>query len=60
MSKIDNCINALEHRQHYLEQKLKTGSLLSPGRSYDEAENSALKYVLKMLEDKKDENKKVY
>lgn len=60
MSKIDNCINALDHRQHYLEQKLKTGSLLYSGRSYDEAENSALKYVLKMLKDKRDENKETY
>lgn len=59
MSKIDNCINALERRQRYLEHKLKTDSILYAGRSYDEAENGALKYVISMLKEKKEHTIKI-
>lgn len=56
MSKIDNCITALEHRQKFLEQKLKESSLFYKGRSYDVAENGALKYVISMMKEKRNEN----
>lgn len=49
MAKRKHCLEALERRQKYLEQKLKTSSLLYPGRSYDEAENSALEYAIKNI-----------
>ena len=51
MGKLGNCIHALERRQQFLEQKLKTSSLLYNGRSYDEAENNALKYAIKRLKE---------
>lgn len=44
-------IRALERRQQFLENKLKTMSLLYRGRSYDVAENGALQYVLKKLKE---------
>lgn len=52
MAKLDRRIEALERRQRFLEGKLKTSSLLYGGRSYDEAENSALKYAIEILRGK--------
>lgn len=49
MAKSKKRLEALERRQRFLEQKLKTSSLLYRGRTYDEAENSALKYVIEKM-----------
>lgn len=49
MSKTSRCLDALEHRRHFLERKLKTSSLIYKGRSYDEAEFSALAYAIKFI-----------
>lgn len=42
-------LKALERRQKFLEHKLKTSNIFYGGRSYDEAENNALKEVIVML-----------
>lgn len=55
MSKIGQHIETLERRQHFLEKKLSTSSLLYNGRSYDEAEKSALEHVLKIIKETIDE-----
>ena len=54
MSRIDNCLTALERRQHFLEQRLKTEGLLYRGRSFDEAEESALRYAIAIIKEKRD------
>ena len=52
-------IDALERRQRFLEQKLKTSSLIYGGRSYDNAENEALKHAISIMKEKQDEHKRV-
>lgn len=51
MNKLNRSIEALERRQRFLDQKLRTSSLLYRGRSYDEAENNALKFVIKKIKE---------
>lgn len=59
MSKLNRRIEALERRQRFLEQKLKTSSLIYGGRSYDDAENEALKHAISIMKEKQDEYKRV-
>ena len=54
MNRLKKSIKVLERKQQFLENKLKTSSLFYGGRSYDEAENNALKYVLEVLKEKEE------
>lgn len=51
MKRLKHNLAALERRKHFLERRLKTLGLLYTGRSYDEAEHSALTEAIKLMEE---------